>query len=223
MKESMHKWANLSSLLDLSIRSPGLLRGKKFKKELFEIFDKKNMSEVKIDIFLNSADIISKNEYIFTNNGIVEKNSGKLFYSDVLISDAVYSSCAIPLVFEPNRIGNFVFVDGGLLNHLAYDLIVPSDFDLVILIDTTMANTDFIGDSEVSKFNVIPQCISTMQAKNHFSGLAALQKKHSNVLLITPKTGTVSITRREWKRLIKCGYDAAKEVFSKYKSNPKKK
>ena len=55
--------------------------------------------------------------------------------TDCALADAVYASMALPLYLPPTDIGGRTFADGGLLQVLPLDLVLPGEGDLVIASD----------------------------------------------------------------------------------------
>lgn len=55
--------------------------------------------------------------------------------TDVSLPDAVYASMALPLYLPPAEIAGRVYADGGLLQVLPLDLVLPGEADLVVASD----------------------------------------------------------------------------------------
>lgn len=60
---------------------------------------------------------------------------GQAPWKNVPISEAIYASCALPLVFEPNQINGRWFVDGQITRTCNLELVIERGCDLVFIID----------------------------------------------------------------------------------------
>ncbi|MEY3416053.1 MAG: hypothetical protein RL711_1495 [Bacteroidota bacterium] len=73
-----------------------------------------------------------------------EINLGKTFYfkeGDLLKS--ILASCSMPIIFEPIKIGNNVFVDGGVMDNLPVDPLIEANMDIIIGVHVNPKNEDF--------------------------------------------------------------------------------
>ncbi|MCX6781835.1 MAG: patatin-like phospholipase family protein [Candidatus Magasanikbacteria bacterium] len=91
-------WKLFLSLLDPSL-SQGLLRGKKIRKFIFDFLGTADFKDLKIPIVIAATDL-NTGETIYLENGD--------------LCDAIMASCAIPLIFQPIKLGGRALVDGGL-------------------------------------------------------------------------------------------------------------
>lgn len=78
---------------------PGLLRGERFRKVLRDLCDDALLENGRIPVALSVTDVFSWS--------VSALRSGKL-------AEAVSASCAVPLLFQPVRIGPRYYLDGGL-------------------------------------------------------------------------------------------------------------
>jgi NTE family protein len=67
------------------------------------------------------------------------------------VGEAVAASCAIPAFFQPVRIGERSYVDGGLHSHSNLDLIADEDLDLVICISPMSASASRASGSMLER------------------------------------------------------------------------
>ncbi|MFP4400723.1 MAG: patatin-like phospholipase family protein [Candidatus Woesearchaeota archaeon] len=206
---------NVSNLRDIMLFGPAVLKGKKINRELTKFIGYKTFEETKINIIINSVDIYSGKEYIFTNKGIFTSDRKTHVASGIRILDGIKASTAIPLIFKPVRLGKLSLVDGGLVSAMALHLIDPYDFDMVIAVDVCMANFSFIEKKQnLRRLDMIKQSISVMQRQFHFKEVDEHMKKYGNIVLIRPKVGPAKIKNKgEMKRLIKVGYTETKKVL----------
>ena len=78
---------------------PGLLRGERFRRLLREAAPVRELSDCRRPLTVSAFDLLRLRTRALTEGGWVE---------------AVYASCAVPLMFRPIMIGRAWFVDGGL-------------------------------------------------------------------------------------------------------------
>lgn len=112
------KWLSFADFTLL--RTKSLIEGKEYRKYLEKKFGNKTFKDTKVPLFVTATNIISgKVEYI---------NTGK-------IVDALIASSAYPGVFPPFQKGNDIFVDGGVLNNLPYEILFKKGADKVIAVN----------------------------------------------------------------------------------------
>lgn len=64
---------------------------------------------------------------------------------DVPLHDAVYASCALPVLFPPMKINGSYYIDGGVADPLPIEHAAEHDPDLVIAVDVGSVGEDFEG------------------------------------------------------------------------------
>ncbi|MDY6915767.1 MAG: patatin-like phospholipase family protein [Candidatus Cloacimonadota bacterium] len=116
------KITEYSALVDLSLfPKHGFVKGDK----IIEYFKKKvgieNFAKLKIPLKVVATDFWKMEEKVFQTGNLGE---------------AVRASISIPGIFEPIKINDHIYVDGGVTNPLPYDLL-QKECDLVIAIDVT--------------------------------------------------------------------------------------
>ncbi|MBP6978430.1 MAG: patatin-like phospholipase family protein [Bacteroidales bacterium] len=107
-------------LTDLAFSKNGLVKGNRIIKKMKEIVPDRNIEDLPIPYCAVATDIVSGTE--------------KVFYSGSLY-DAIRASISIPTFFEPFRIGENYYVDGGLLNPVPVHHIQRKDKDLLVIVD----------------------------------------------------------------------------------------
>jgi NTE family protein len=124
--EEFEKWISsldireVLRLTDFTISKNGLVKGKKVIEKIKEIIPDRNIQDLPIPFCAVATDIIEESEFVFTQ--------GNLY-------DAIRASISIPTVFQPHKIGNRYFVDGGLMNPIPVNRVKRSENDLLIVID----------------------------------------------------------------------------------------
>ena len=109
------------SWLDPTIRTGGIIKGEKFIKFLYSRINVRRFVELEIPLVV-IATHLGKREQVILDKGNVLK--------------AVLASCAMPGLFTPVTIGGELFVDGGLVNPLPYDVLRPS-CDVTVALDVS--------------------------------------------------------------------------------------
>lgn len=82
----------------------GLLKGEKFRQKLTDILPVKSFEECRIPLTLSAYDLRTKSTICF--------NEGSLI-------DAIYASCALPILFQPITIEPYKLLDGGIQDRAA--------------------------------------------------------------------------------------------------------
>ncbi len=94
----------LISIVDRSPRRRGLIIGKRLRNLISNIIgEKTTFADLKIPLVVNAVDLITSQEITFTEGNLV---------------DAVMSTISIPGFFAPECVGNYLLMDGGMLNNL---------------------------------------------------------------------------------------------------------
>lgn len=118
-------------MLDLSMSRSGFFKGDKF----ISFYKKKlktfNFSNLEIPIKIVATEYWSKKEHHFTKGNVV---------------DAVRSSYALPALFTPYKIKDKLYMDGGMVNPLPYD-IIQDECDYTVAVDVSSKNG--IGHTEI--------------------------------------------------------------------------
>lgn len=92
------KIKKLPGFLDLGFRG-GFVKGDKFTDFVNHLFANKTFLDTKIPLRIMATDLVDGGAYVF--------DEGKLAFS-------VQASCTVPVLFEPVKVKNHYFVDGGL-------------------------------------------------------------------------------------------------------------
>lgn len=84
-----------------------------------------NFEAIKSELYVGATDMDTFEHVVF----------GQEPWKNVPISEAIYASCALPLVFEPNQINGRWFVDGQITKTCNLELVIERGCDLVFIID----------------------------------------------------------------------------------------
>lgn len=108
------------SLMDFTIGNGGFVKGDKVIEELKSIIPDKNIEDLEIPFSAVATDIRHRKEIVF------EKGS---------LYDAIRSSISMPSIFTPNRIGDMILIDGGVVNPIPLDRVKRNEGDILVAVD----------------------------------------------------------------------------------------
>jgi len=147
-------------LVDFSISSRGLVKGRRIIEKMKEIIPDRNIEDLNIPYCAVATNILSGEESVF--------NSGNLY-------EAIRASIAIPTVFQPKQIADEYFVDGGVLNPLPVDKVVRHAGDLLVASD--------VNGLQKAKKRKKPEANKAPEKnKRYIKQLKLLQKKIATVV-----------------------------------------
>jgi NTE family protein len=131
--------------LDFIVPKMGFISGQKLK-EFIRIFTKgKNLEDLHIPVAVVATDL---------------KNGEKVIFREGPIAEIVRASISIPGIFVPEKIGNRLFVDGGVVDRVPVSVAKEMGADVVIAVDVS----HYKADAEIiSILDVIMQSIDIMQ------------------------------------------------------------
>ncbi len=114
-----HTIKDLVRLKDFKFSLKGFIKGMVIEELLWSIYGNSTFADTKIELVVNAVDLESGKEVVF--------KEGKIL-------DAVRASMSIPIVFTPKVIRGRMYVDGGVVNNVPYNL-VPKRYNKVIICD----------------------------------------------------------------------------------------
>jgi len=137
---------------------------------------------------------------------------GMVVIADGELSMAMRSSMAVPAIFDPVRRGDFLLVDGGLVNNLPVDVARDMGADVVIAVDV---GTPLMGKNEINTvLSIVSQMSGLLTVRNTELQINSLGEDD---ILISPDLGN-EITSADFKKLdvaIPIGYAATEAVQDK--------
>jgi len=154
-------------VVDLIIPDNGFIKGEKLEEFINKTVNHTPMEKLKIPFYAVATDVQSGQEIVFGRG-----NTGQ----------AVRASCSIPGVFQPMKIGDRVYVDGGVVSPVAVDAAKKLGADVVIAVDISK-DTDR-GKPE-GTMETIFQSLNIMYSK-----LAAIQVSQADIV-IRPRVGYI--------------------------------
>ena len=144
----------LSRMVDLSVPGiSGLVKGNRVEKFLKKYLPD-NFEDLKIPLKIVATDYWNSNEFIFSSGDLIA---------------AIRASISIPGIFTPVKVGDHVFIDGGLSNPVPYD-IIRDDCELLIAIDVS-------GTLSCSRKNPLPNMFEAIIGTYHVMELSVIESK----------------------------------------------
>ncbi len=153
---------------DLTIPDNGFIKGEKLEEYINRTLNNTPMEKLRIPFYAVTTDVQTGQEVVFGWG-----NTGT----------AVRASCSIPGVFRPVKIGDRMYVDGGVVSPVAVDAAKKQGADIVIAVDIS---SDIGSTQPEGTLNTILQSINIMYSK-----LASIQLSKADIV-IKPKVGYIS-------------------------------
>jgi NTE family protein len=119
---------NFLKFLLKGARAPSMYRGDKFRESLGRIVPDVAFGDMPVPFFCNAVRLETGGTVFWGTPG----------FDDIPLVDAVYSSCALPGIFEPLERGGFSYMDGGMVDSLPLRFAKTLNPDLVIAVDLTV-------------------------------------------------------------------------------------
>ncbi len=177
LKKEEYFRLNFVKLLLRGTAAPSMYRGDLFQERLSEILPDGGFGDLVMPFFCNAVRLESGGTVFWGAPGM----------DDVSLVDAVYSSCALPGIFEPYERDGFHYMDGGLVDPIPLRFAKSLRPELIIAVDLTIKAT-FKAPNYKSKV------VSTMYRAFEIAEeviVEHLLHMHAdpNVVLIQPKVG----------------------------------
>jgi NTE family protein len=154
-------------IVDLTIPDNGFIKGEKLEEFVNKTVKNTPIEKLKIPFYAVATDIQSGQEMVFGRG-----NTGM----------AVRASCSIPGVFRPVKIGEKMYVDGGVVSPVAAEVAKKFGADIVIAVDISAGADRALPENTIE---TILQSFNIMYAK-----LASVQLTQADVV-IKPKVGYI--------------------------------
>ncbi len=147
-------------VVDLTLPDNGFIRGEKLENFVNRTVRQTPLEQLKIPFRAVATNLQTGEEIVFATG-----NTGR----------AVRASCSIPGIFQPVRIGDKAYVDGGVVSPVAVDAARKAGADVVIAVDISAG---VAGAVPQGILDTILQSIDIMYAK-----IAAAQLKNADVVI----------------------------------------
>ncbi len=152
----------------LIVPNNGFIKGEKLEEFINKSVKNTPMEKLKIPFYAMATDLEKGQEIVFAKG-----NTGT----------AVRASCSIPGLFRPVRIGDKMFVDGGVVSPVAVEAARRFSADIVIAVDISTSVERTLPENTIE---TILQSVNIMYSK-----LASIQLAKADVV-IRPKVGHIS-------------------------------
>ena len=126
------------------------------------------------------------------------------------VSNAISSSCAVPIIFKPVVLGEKHLVDGGVLNNIPSSVCKMLGADFVVAVDVNATRGG--GTTELGLCDVIKATYSIMSAHTSEEGL-----RMSDVIVSCDLSKFSAAKKDGYMEMIELGYNAAKEKIDDIK------
>ena len=155
-------------VVDLTIPDNGFVRGEKLENFVNRAVQNCTLERLKIPFLAVATNVQTGEETVFATG-----NTGK----------AVRASCSVPGIFQPVRIGEKTYVDGGVVSPVAVDAARKAGADVVIAVDISAG---VAGAAPQGTLETILQSIDIMYTK-----ISAAQLRNADVV-IRPRVSHIS-------------------------------
>ncbi len=152
--------------------------------------------------------------FIAVTTNIVHAKSVPI--SSGAIAPAVNASCAIPYIFEPVKMYNTIFVDGGVINNLPDDKAKEYNPELIIAVDI-MAYFDTVPHLR-NKTDVL---IRSFKVSSH--KLKELEEPLADIIIKPDLKGMPLMSGKKNEQMYQKGIKAAKSIMPEIKALMNKK
>ena len=156
-----------SDIIDFAIPDNGFIKGESLEKYVNGVIKNAPLERLPIPFFAVATSLPEGRETVFATG-----NTGT----------AVRASCSIPGVFRPTKIGNVLYVDGGVVSPVPVEAAREKGADIVIAVDIS---ADLDKEQPDGTIATILQAVNVMYSK-----LATQQDAKADIV-IKPKVGWI--------------------------------
>src|SRR4029079_15269581 len=160
---------------------------------------------MKTTLLVNTVDITRGSQVVWGLPGL----------RHVSVADAVYASCALPVLYRPGKIDGRLCVDGGVIDNLPVS-IASLGMDAVIAVDT--GSSDLAPEHDIATAGFASIYMRAATTMMHALQLAPFSTwTRPPMILIRPKVshiGWFSFTHTD--ELLEAGYQAAMDACNHY-------
>ena len=188
-----------SEIIDMTIPDNGFVKGDSLEEYVNRMLKNAPIEKLKVPFYAVATSLPDGQEVVFGKG-----NAGK----------AVRASCSIPGVFRPARIGDAMYVDGGVVSPVAVEAARRYGADIVIAVDIS---ADRDTRQPEGTIDTILQSVNIMYSK-----LSAIQTVKADVV-IRPRVGYIGSADFEKRHeAIMEGEKAALEALPAIRKTPGK-
>ncbi|MCE9594706.1 MAG: patatin-like phospholipase family protein [Planctomycetes bacterium] len=122
---------NVVKFLLKGMRAPSMYAGDHFRKKLERILPRVKFGETRVPFFCNAVRLETGGSVFWGTPG----------FTDIPLVEAVYSSCALPGVFEPYERDGYHYMDGGMVDSVPLRFAKTLRPELIIAVDLSVKAT----------------------------------------------------------------------------------
>lgn len=171
---------NVVKFLLKGARAPSMYRGDTFRERLTEILPDLTFDQLALPFYCNAVRLETGGSVFWGSPG----------FRDVSLVDAVYSSCALPGIFEPYNDGEFNYMDGGIVDPVPLRFASTLSPQVTIAVDLTIKATMKTPSYTNRAYSTLFRAFEIAEE------VVAEQNLHMNVdyktALVQPKVGHLS-------------------------------
>ncbi|MFT4539451.1 MAG: NTE family protein [Planctomycetota bacterium] len=119
---------NTLKLILKGTRASSMYQGDTFRTRLEEILPKVELNQTVVPFYCNAVRLETGGSVFWGTRG----------FDDISLVDAVYSSCALPAIFEPLEYKGHNYMDGGMVDPVPLRFAKTLGADLIIAVDLTV-------------------------------------------------------------------------------------
>ncbi|MFT5286488.1 MAG: NTE family protein [Planctomycetota bacterium] len=198
---------NFLKFLLKGARAPSMYRGDRFREKLLELLPPSEFGETEIPFYCNAVQLESGGSVFWGSPGM----------NEIPMIDAVYSSCALPGIFEPYQREGKHYMDGGIVDAVPLRFAKTLKPDLIIAVDLSIKATftppkykDRVLTTLWRAFEIAEEVLVEHQLHMHADW---------NVALIQPKVGHLSrFDFNDVRDIVKLGEVEAERVLTSHAS-----
>lgn len=116
---------SVSHFLRKGLRATSLYRGEALYNYIQKIVPIDSFKLLDIPLLVTSVELSRGEEVYWGSDG----------FDDIAVHEAVYSSCALPAIFPPLKIGDSYYIDGGVMTNLPVQIAYQRGADLIIAVN----------------------------------------------------------------------------------------
>jgi len=196
---------NFVKFLMKGVRTPSMYRGDTFRESLERILPVKTFAELSTPLYCNATSLEKGGSVFWGTPGL----------DDIPLVEAVYSSCALPGIFEPYVRDGVSYMDGGIVDPVPLRFAKTLRPDLIIAVDLTVKATQKTPNYQNRLLTTLYRAFEIVEEVIVEQGL----HMHADyrTALIQPKVGHLSrFDFEQVEEVIRLGEEEAYKVLTSH-------
>lgn len=194
-----------------TITMSGLLRGNKIEAYLKKLTKNKKISQTNMRFIATSVDLKSAKTIAYTNNiESLPKIDNLEWRNDAYLYEIMRASSALPAIFYPKKLNNYLLIDGGISNNLPIDLLYLTGEKNILAVNLTQK---YEKTQNTGLFEITMHSLEIMQlnAKSNLLG----KEKYLLNLTFPEEVGLMDFKHIE--KYVKLGYNTTNAIMPQLK------